>query len=427
MQREATLCEPSIDGDGALVHRPDVRALMLPSIRRARPGAARAIHQAAVRYYERLAPQQRTTNRVARREELYHRLMLKQPEDELDRRWMPSIADELATVIDELPAESQLYLTGQVKGLRLDPEVRAEANDEQWRHSVRPAVESLLERGQTADALQLLQERRGYHGRALLPDLEIEALERLGRVEEALNLAEAEQQRASGLGHDDQVRDLILQQARILERMRRFKGAWGLLDRLAQLDRAARARSGELDDEVRTRELVVLTSLLRIARHSGRPDRVVEMLRTETTELAERTPSRVLTRSPSLVRDLAAEIGNQSRRVLQLATTVRGVDLEGGKALEAPVTIGTEPLLVEHDRFVTESDAAQGYLPGDAGHSGKGLAAAREAARLYGDQAGAAAFEQLLTDQVRVLGPDHPDTLTTRGNLAYWRQQLDPR
>ena len=39
-----------------------------------------------------------------------------------------------------------------------------------------------------------------------------------------------------------------------------------------------------------------------------------------------------------------------------------------------------------------------------------------------GDPAGAAAaFEQLLSDQLRVLGPDHPQTLTTRHNLARWR------
>ena len=39
-----------------------------------------------------------------------------------------------------------------------------------------------------------------------------------------------------------------------------------------------------------------------------------------------------------------------------------------------------------------------------------------------GDPAGAAtATEQLLTDRLRVLGPDHPDTLSTRHNLASWR------
>ena len=41
-----------------------------------------------------------------------------------------------------------------------------------------------------------------------------------------------------------------------------------------------------------------------------------------------------------------------------------------------------------------------------------------------GDAAGAAAaFEELLADFLRVLGPDHPYTLATRGNLAYWRGQ----
>jgi hypothetical protein len=365
LQSEATLCEPSIDGDGALVHRSDVRALMLPAITRARPAVARAIHEAAVRYYERLAPQPQTTNRVARREELYHRLMLKQPRPVLDRRWLPSVADELAAVVDELPAESQLYLTGQVKGLRLDPEVRAEADDGQWRHSVRPAVESLLERGQSEEALQLLQERRGHDGRVLLPGLEIEALERLGRVSDALDLAETEQQRASGLGQDARVRDLILQQARLLERRSRFQEARGLLDRLARLDRAARARSGVLDEEVRIRELVVLTSLLRITRQLNPPDRDIETLRTETVELAERTPLRVLTRSPSLLRDLAAEIGDLSTRVLELATTVRGIDLQQAPEAEAPgasTSFEAEQPTAAQKQFITEADHSQEYV-----------------------------------------------------------------
>jgi hypothetical protein len=40
-----------------------------------------------------------------------------------------------------------------------------------------------------------------------------------------------------------------------------------------------------------------------------------------------------------------------------------------------------------------------------------------------GDRAGAvAAFEALLTDRLRVLGPDHPDTLANRNILTYWRE-----
>ena len=30
-------------------------------------------------------------------------------------------------------------------------------------------------------------------------------------------------------------------------------------------------------------------------------------------------------------------------------------------------------------------------------------------------------FERLLTEQQRVLGADHPATLATRNNLAFWR------
>ena len=43
-----------------------------------------------------------------------------------------------------------------------------------------------------------------------------------------------------------------------------------------------------------------------------------------------------------------------------------------------------------------------------------------------GDPTGAAtAVEQLLTDYLRVLGPDHPDTLSTRNNLAYWHSKAE--
>jgi hypothetical protein len=37
----------------------------------------------------------------------------------------------------------------------------------------------------------------------------------------------------------------------------------------------------------------------------------------------------------------------------------------------------------------------------------------------------AAQYRDLLDDRLRVLGPDHPDTLATRANLAYWRDRLE--
>ena len=41
-----------------------------------------------------------------------------------------------------------------------------------------------------------------------------------------------------------------------------------------------------------------------------------------------------------------------------------------------------------------------------------------------GDPVGPAEeFQRLLNDRLRVLGPDHPHTLNTRSNLANWRGQ----
>jgi hypothetical protein len=48
-------------------------------------------------------------------------------------------------------------------------------------------------------------------------------------------------------------------------------------------------------------------------------------------------------------------------------------------------------------------------------------------ARAGNPEGAAAEAEKLLTDQLRVLGPDHPDTLTTRSNIAYFRGEAgDP-
>ena len=335
---EATLCEPSSDGDGALMHRPDVRALMLPAIQQDSPATTRAIHEAAVDYYKAVqeSPAASVPGIVARREELYHRLMLTQEWSLLDDRWDPAVADDLAAVTDELPPRSQLYLTTKMQGLRLDASARAEADDDEWQYAVRPAATLKMERAKVSEALELVQERRGSDGRPLLPDLEIEALERLGRVEEALRLAREERERASQHGAIEQVRALTIQEARILERMRRWDEAWTLLDGLAKLDRDRRARTDALDDEVRIRELIVLTSMLRIARHEKRPDRPVDELTRETVDLANATPPRLLTANSSLLRDLAAEIGRSAPQILQLAVS----------AMPAPADVevlGTDP------------------------------------------------------------------------------------
>jgi hypothetical protein len=75
--------------------------------------------------------------------------MLKKERPTLDQRWDPAVAGDLAAVIDELSLCSQLYLTTKVRGLRLDLAARAEADDDEWQHAVRPAAMLRDERAAT--------------------------------------------------------------------------------------------------------------------------------------------------------------------------------------------------------------------------------------------------------------------------------------
>lgn len=386
LRAEATLCEPSPDDDGALVHRQDVRAIMLPAITRDRPAITRAIHEAAVEYY-RSAPGSRSTYdaatafEVTRREELYHRLMLGQDREELDAHWWQPAATDLSTVMDEFPASSRVYLTTKATGLRLDVTARKDADDYAWQQVVRRSAMRHMEAGQVPEALDLIRERRGPDGRPLLPDLEIEALDRLGRLSEALLLVIGEQRRAISDGDVARIRELIIAEARVLERMRSWSAAWNRLSSLAEVDterRAGQPPDAQVDDDVRIRELVVLTSMLRVARRSRRlgarlrrlvqgilplwpfalatrgprsariPRESIAEVKEQTVALAESTSERVLTANASLLRDLAAEIGPSSEQILQIAdetlTTGRRVEADiSGSALTLAVSLPGQP------------------------------------------------------------------------------------
>ena len=176
--------------------------------------------------------------------------------------------------------------------------------------------------------------------------------------------------------------------------MRRWSEAWKLLDGLAELDRERRARTSSPDDEVRVRELIVLTSMLRIARHEGRLGARVNELTQETADLARATPQRLLTRNPSLLRDLAGEIGQSAPEIVQLAVSALATEEDANEAgsravrpaaspelllvtQEALIEAGTRPInrefLIGEDiiaedirqwqtRFIKASDASQEYL-----------------------------------------------------------------
>jgi WD40 repeat protein len=317
---EATLCQPSPDGDGALVHRADVRAAMLPTVLQDRPVIARMIHERAVEFYRERG------GMVARREELYHRLMLGQEAEVLNGRWDPAVGGDLANLAEEFPRSSRIYLA-RVADLRLTGDERRAALDQDWVELTRAEVVKQLGRDQVPAALSRLRERSGPGGEPLLPILEIEALDRLGRLDEALGLVGAERVRASRRADVRYLEELLLHEARLLERMFRNAEAFELLDELRERYRERRRAWAGLDPaalrpvnlerhtgwvalgpEV-AGHLVVLTSLLRIYRRSGDGADKLPGIVEEAVELYAAMPRDVVDALPAnLRRDLRGEL-----------------------------------------------------------------------------------------------------------------------
>ncbi|MFF5083483.1 tetratricopeptide repeat protein [Actinoplanes sp. NPDC000266] len=115
------------------------------------------------------------------------------------------------------------------------------------------------------------------------------------------------------------------------------------------------------------------------------------------------------------------------RRMTQVARAMAGSgppDTDSGGSVAVLTTVLTRTL---HETAGPRPFGDHPYESVDraAENSFRQYAASRDLAYqrgLAGNPApAAAAFEQLLTDVVRVLGPDHPDALATRGNVAYWR------
>lgn len=311
LRAEATL----VTSDGvALRHRADVRALMLPGLERDQKPQVDAIHEAAVGYYRGL----RTIE--ARAEELYHRLMLGQEAATVDDRWEDAAYPLLRESVDEFPPQSRVYLGSRSGGeLRVDPEVAQLADDEVWARTTQPLAVAEIQSGEAERALELVQARRGAHGESLLPAVEVEALEDLRRFDDALAVLDKARAAALRRRQADNAVQFSLDILRVRERMGDFDAAVTDASALRESLRAGRGE-GALDF------LVATTSYLRLLRRSGQ-DRSDEYDRAadEAVKVAESMEFRDLERRSGLVRELLAEVGTRSKKLLELGIETVGV------------------------------------------------------------------------------------------------------
>jgi tetratricopeptide (TPR) repeat protein len=150
LRREQVLV--SLEEDGSLRYREEVRRPVLKLLERDLPTQVRDIHSYAVQHYFPLGTP------VDRAEELYHRIMLHQSAYVLADRWLTGVEQYLASAIDELPPEQLRWLAGKMS-IELRPEVYRLADVAEWERLIgRKATEVVRHSGPEA-ALNLLHER----------------------------------------------------------------------------------------------------------------------------------------------------------------------------------------------------------------------------------------------------------------------------
>jgi hypothetical protein len=156
-------------GDKALVHRPDLRRVMLEPLRKDKEKQNKVIqiHHKAVEYYARF------DDDVSRAEEIYHRLWLDIDRPVLTARWRDGLP--LGSAIEELPIKAKAFLAARLN-LDVDETIWKEADLEDWEiHAERRARDELKTTHPFA-ALATLRQRKERTSSSTLPAIEREAL-----------------------------------------------------------------------------------------------------------------------------------------------------------------------------------------------------------------------------------------------------------
>lgn len=210
------------EAGAVLRHRPEVRREMIDLLRASKPAQAAAIHAAAVAYYAGF------DDDASRAEELYHRLSLEQPREQLDARWRAGAAQWLRAAVDELPPSAMAYLASRagaeggdgepgIEAVALGDDFWRQADLQLWERKTAVRVRDLMRLHRLAEALAALHERAARLPASPLSLLEGQVLQRLGHLDEANRVVAAALRRwPPGVAASERA-DLLLLQVALLE------------------------------------------------------------------------------------------------------------------------------------------------------------------------------------------------------------------
>ena len=146
--------------DGTLVHRPELRRIMLKLLIEKEPDRAAQINRQAVTWYS------TQSGWRAKAEELYHRLQLRQTPGD-PKLEDPEVRSSLQSSVSELPPVSQRYLA--TRGYQIDESILAEASQQDQEAALAAEIEELLPHGPRSvdQAESLLSDFKGDHASPL--------------------------------------------------------------------------------------------------------------------------------------------------------------------------------------------------------------------------------------------------------------------
>ncbi|MCC8247632.1 CHAT domain-containing protein [Saccharothrix luteola] len=315
LAREAMLVDRA---PGGLVHRKDVRQMMLPRLSADDPRTVADIHRRAITYYRARGGD------ADRTEELYHRLMLGQERTRLEQRWADAALPGLLPSFDEFPPTSKAYLATKAPGLGLSEEDLGAAEAVDRREQVLRRARHLVRDRKLDEALRLVETHRFRYGDRSFEiiDLLVQVLEHLHRYDEALAEVWDARDHSSDSGTPLEFYALTFHVIRLAE----------LTNDLEESRDEALAALRTVDTapdttDFRLIRLRLVVQCLRLVRRGLDTDPfTAEGLADEAVGLYRRLSPRMIRRVPGLLRDLAGEVGERDPGLLRTAIRSIGLD-----------------------------------------------------------------------------------------------------
>jgi hypothetical protein len=307
LQRELTLVEPVSGTSKEIRYRQDIRMIMLRERKEALPQQAREIHQRAVQWWR------KQTGTLARAEELYHRLRLGEGVKKMESRWIHEAGQLLRSTLEELPEGSRqrLWLAGKLNVV-LQAGESEDAAQADWEQQAAVEAQRLLVERNPQEALAVLARRSDRLPGSPLYALESRAQLFAGETDRALLTSWAgiaacrEEFKSVAI-------DLALLAGFINERKGDFPAA-----RQAVAEGVTIARQTK-DKILQLRALLRAQRLQRLAAKQRKSKGAYPAMLLQTVRSVSEAQLRG---NPSLLRELATELGVTDPHYLRLASEV---------------------------------------------------------------------------------------------------------